>query len=159
MPSTLWDNRQIRTPTLASSPKVLPRPPPPKFTQPIFCYLACSPETFVLFYLRMWWGFGIQKSRGFLVNFQLSLFPGEKAPKLLDVLGKTRSKIRSRIRDENSKKNSGNFRSATFLTLFSVHFPRKSGSTESRASWCLFPGLAAHAMRNTPPLSHNILSM
>ena len=31
--------------------------------------------------------------------------------------GKIRSKIRGKIRDKNSK-NSGNFRSATFLTLF-----------------------------------------
>ena len=41
--------------------------------------------------------------------------PRNEARKILENSGKIRSKIRGKIRDEISK-NSGNFRSATFMT-------------------------------------------
>ena len=68
------------------------------------------------FFFGFAWGFCIEKCRGFLVNFFLvSVSHETKHENSSKNSGKTRSKIRGKIRDGNSK-NSGNFRSATFLT-------------------------------------------
>ena len=83
-------------------------------------YFACSPEEFFEFsFLSVCvaWEFCIEKWRGFLVkHFSGLRLPRKEATKSpRKIRGEIRSKIRGKIRDENSK-NSGNFRSATFLT-------------------------------------------
>ena len=81
---------------------ILTLPPPPR-------------KLLWIFFFGFAWGFCIQKCRGFLVSFFFSglRFPRNEARKLLERFGKNRSKLRGKIRDENSK-NSENFRSATF---------------------------------------------
>ena len=79
--------------------------------------LLCPPSRrfFVDFFLEFAWEFCIEKWRGFLVIFFWSPFPTKQSTKNSSKSsGKIRSEIRGKIRDENSK-NSGNFRSATFL--------------------------------------------
>ena len=63
------------------------------------------------FFFRIAWEFFTEKRRGFLVNFVWET----KHENSSKNSGKFQSKIREEIRDKNSK-NSGNFRSATFLT-------------------------------------------
>ena len=69
------------------------------------------------------WEFCIEMAGNFGEFFLVSVSPKMKHEKSSENSGKIRSKIRSKIRgkirDENSK-NSGNFRSATFLTYFFI---------------------------------------
>ena len=85
--------------------------------------LPALQKNFVNIFFVFAWELCIEKWRGFLVNFFLvSVSHETKHEKSSKISGKIRSKIRGKIRDENSK-NSGNFRSATFLTseiLFST---------------------------------------
>ena len=81
-----------------------------------FAYFARSPENFCGFFFEFAWRFCIEKWRGFLINFfMVSVSHETKHENSWKNSGTIRSKIRGKIRDENSK-NSGNFRSATFLT-------------------------------------------
>ena len=59
--------------------------------------------------------FCIEEGRGVFENFSGLQFLGNEARKLLEKFGENSEQIREEIRDKNSK-NSGNFRSATFLT-------------------------------------------
>ena len=86
-------------------------------SQTLFVYFACSPEEFCEYFFFVFaWEFCIEKWWGFLVSFFWSPSPTKRSTKKSwKNSGKIRSKIQGKIRDENSK-NSGNFRSATFLT-------------------------------------------
>ena len=74
--------------------------------------LTALQKHFVDFFFEFAWEFCIEKWRGFLVNFVWSPSPTKWSTKTPQ---KIQSKIQGKIRDEKSK-NSGNFRSATFLT-------------------------------------------
>ena len=79
-------------------------------------YFARSPENFCGFFLRTCLGILHCKMIGIFGEFFLVCGSHEmKHEKSSKISGKIRSKIRGKIRDKNSK-NSGNFRSATFLT-------------------------------------------
>ena len=79
-------------------------------------YSARSPENFCGFFLRTCLGILHWKLAGIFSEFFLVSVPQEmKHENSSNNSGNIRSKIRGKIRDENSK-NSGNFRSATFLT-------------------------------------------
>ena len=83
---------------------------------PYFVTLPALQKNFVNIFFVFAWEFCIEKWRGFLVNFfWLSVSHETKHEKSSKNSGKIRSKIRGKIRDENSN-NSGNFRSAAFLT-------------------------------------------
>ena len=80
------------------------------------CYSACSPEEFCEYFFRVCLGILHWKMAGIFGEFfRVSVSHETKHEKSSKNSGKIRSKIRGKIRDENSK-NSGNFRSATFLT-------------------------------------------
>ena len=80
-----------------------------------FNYFACSPEEFCEYFFRVCLGILHWKMAGIFGEFFLvSVSHETKHEKSWRNSGKIRSKIRGKIRDENSK-NSGNFRSATFL--------------------------------------------
>ena len=93
---------------------------PPKMDQhgTIFVRFASSPETFCLnfsFFFRICLGILHWKMAGIFGEFFLvSVSHKTKHEKSLKISGKIRREIRGKIRDKNSK-NSGNFRSATFL--------------------------------------------
>ena len=70
-------------------------------------------KTYCGLFLWICLGICIEKWRGFWVNGLC--FPRARSTKLLKTFGEKSVQIRGKIRDENSK-NSGNFRSATFLT-------------------------------------------
>ena len=79
-------------------------------------YFACSPEEFCEYFFRVCLGILHWKMAGISGEFFLvSVSHETKREKSSKNSGKIRSKIRGKIRDEISK-NSGNFRSATFLT-------------------------------------------
>ena len=81
-----------------------------------FVTLPALQNNFVNIFFVFAWEFCIEQWRRFLVNFFLiSVSHETRHQKSSKNSGKIRSKIRGKIRDENSK-NSGNFRSATFLT-------------------------------------------
>ena len=82
----------------------------------ILCYFACSPEEFCEYLFGVCLGILHWKMAGIFGEFFLvSVSHETKHEKSSKNSGKIRSKIRGKIRDENSK-NSGDFRSATFLT-------------------------------------------
>ena len=79
-------------------------------------YFARSPEDFVDFFFRICLGILHWKMAGIFGEFfMVSVSHETKREKSSKNSGKNRSRIRGKIRDQNSK-NSGNFSFATFLT-------------------------------------------
>ena len=81
-----------------------------------FLTLPALQKTFVnIFFSCLPGSFALKNGRDFGDFFLVSVSDETKHEKSLKKSGKIRSKIRGKIRDKNLK-NSGNFRSATFLT-------------------------------------------
>ena len=82
----------------------------------VFCYFASSPEKFCEYFFRICLGILHWKMAGIFGEFFLvSVSHETKHENSSKNSGKIRREIRGKIRDKNLK-NSGNFRSATFLT-------------------------------------------
>ena len=98
-----------------SSPPISPKTSPTSLWKSlVLIYFTHPPENFCGFIFEFTWEFCIEELRGFLVNFFWSPFPTKRSSNIWGG-GGIRGKIWSKIRDEHLK-NSGSFRSATFLT-------------------------------------------
>ena len=83
---------------------------------PKFITLPALQKTFVDFFFEFAWEFRIEKWRGFLVNFFWSPSPPKRSTKSpRTIRGKFGAKFGAKF-GTKIRKNSGNFRSATFLT-------------------------------------------
>ena len=81
-----------------------------------FVTLPLLQKHFVDFFFELAWEFCIEKGRGFLVIFGELFLVSVSWETKHENSSKNSAQIRSKIRDKIRGENSGNFRSATFLT-------------------------------------------